>query len=337
MDVNINVNVPAFDKLLDYAACGIGSVAGPMLASWRARRESKAKLVTAKGEADSLRIIAEAQSEARKSLISQNLSITGELEIANTIEQRIQFQEEKRQRNIESVVAQAALQLGDKVVVDSKADLDWTARFFNDVQDVSSEDMQLLWAKVLAGEVERTGSMSIRTLGILKNIDQATASLFKRFCSACLFLSPDGKVVIDARVCSLEGSAASNSLQSYGLSFSALNVLNEHGLIIPDYNSWMGYKLSIRTAIDSKSMSLLIPFKFQNRHWIFDPTNKRDSSKEFKISGVALNRSGIELARVVELEPMDKYAQELDNYFQKNNLQMTETNMSYPSRGNTEL
>ena len=64
----------------------------------------------------------------------------------------------------------------------------------NDIQDVSSEKFQLLWAKVLAGEVERPGSTSIRTLSILKNIDQATADLFRKFYSACVVLKDDARV-----------------------------------------------------------------------------------------------------------------------------------------------
>ena len=127
MDINLNVNVPAIEKLVDYTASGIGSVAGPMLAPWKARRESEAKLIATKGEADSLKTIAEAQSEARKSLVSQDVNFTGELDITNTIKQRIQFQEEKKQRNIGSVVKQSALQLGDKNVADSEPDHDWIA------------------------------------------------------------------------------------------------------------------------------------------------------------------------------------------------------------------
>ena len=38
----------------------------------------------------------------------------------------------------------AALELGDGNVQDHEVDHDWTARFFNDVQDVSSEEMQKL-------------------------------------------------------------------------------------------------------------------------------------------------------------------------------------------------
>ena len=75
----------------------------------------------------------------------------GEIDIAETVRQRVQFQEEKRHRNIGSVVGQTAELLGEKDVPDQEPDHDWTARFFNYIQDVSSEEMQLLWAKVSGG------------------------------------------------------------------------------------------------------------------------------------------------------------------------------------------
>ena len=66
--VDVNPKVPALEKLVDYAASGIGVVAGPMLAPWRARQEAKAKLIGVQAEADSLRLIADAQADARRSL-----------------------------------------------------------------------------------------------------------------------------------------------------------------------------------------------------------------------------------------------------------------------------
>ena len=204
----MDVNLPAIEKLVDYTASGIGSVAGSMLAPWKARREAQAKQITAEGDATILLIQAEAQSKAREILVSRNTDVTGELNITNKVKQRIQFQEQKRQINIGSVVEEAASQLGDKRVANIEPDHDWTARFFNEVQDVSSGEMQSLWAKVLAGEVERAGSTSIRTLGILKNLDQVTARLFSRFCSACMYMSIAENEIIDARVPSLGGNAA---------------------------------------------------------------------------------------------------------------------------------
>ena len=202
--MDFNLKVPAVDKLLDYTASGIGAVAGPMLAPWRARREATAFQIRAQGEANALRTIAAAQSDARDALASNASNVQVEIDIAETVRQRIQFQEEKRHRNIGFVVGQTAEQLGDKEVADQEPDHDWTARFFNYIQDVSSEEMQLLWAKVLTGQIEQPGSLSIRALSILRNLDQAGAKLFQILCSACITLAPDGMHIGYGGVPSLE-------------------------------------------------------------------------------------------------------------------------------------
>ena len=325
--MDVNLNVPAIEKLLDYAASGIGSVAGSMLAPWKARREAQAKQIAVEGDATVLQIQAEAQSKARAILVSQDSDVSGELDITNMVNQRIQFQEQKRQINIESVVREAARQLGDKSVANSDPDHDWTARFFNEVQDVSSKEMQLLWAKVLAGEVERAGSTSVRTLEMLKNLDQDTAKLFSKLCSACTFLGSNKKRLSDARVPSLGGNAASNSLIKYGLNYAALNILNEHGLIISEYNSRCDFKSAIGTLIDNTFL-IRMPFSFQNRYWVLVPVGPHALIKGFKLQGVALTQSGKELSKIVELEPMEEFASDLMNFFRGKNLKMTEVGSS---------
>ena len=194
MGINVNVGVPAIEKLVDYTASGIGSIASFFFSRMVARRDAEARVIAAEGEAEaqriltegratSMQIIAAAQAEARSKLISPQAALQGEVTIGELIEQRVQFQEEKRLANIGSVVAQAAQELGDREVQDHEVDHDWTARFFNDVQDVSSEDMQRLWAKVLAGEVERPGQFSLRTLDTLYNMSVGEAKLFTEACN----------------------------------------------------------------------------------------------------------------------------------------------------------
>ncbi len=330
VNVNLNVTVPAIEKLLDYTASGVGSVAGAMLAPVKAHLEATANRITARGEADSLRIIASAQSDARSTLVSADYIVEGEIDIAQKVNQRIQFQEEKRQRNIESVVRQAATELGDKDVPDNETDHDWTARFFGEVQDVSSEEMQSLWAKVLAGEIERPGSTSIQTLSILRNLGLATAIVFRRFCSVCVSVSFESHFS-DARVPSLGSNAAGNALQSYGLNFGTLNLLNEHGLIISDYNSWFDYNVSIEPwSSTTKLGQVVCPFSFQDKCWVLSPTAERAANKEFQLSGVALTSSGRELSQVVNLEPMDGYAEALTKFFASKNLRMTEVDSLLP-------
>ena len=174
--VDVNLKVPALEKLLDYAASGIGAVAGPMLAPWKARKEAEARLIKSRADAHSLKLIADAQAEARHSLAASAQARRRVLEIdRDGIRQRIEFQEGKRQANIVSVVREAAADLGVKEVPAHKPDPDWTARFFDGVQDVSSEDMRKIWSKILSGEVEDPGRTSLRTLSILRDMSQRDA------------------------------------------------------------------------------------------------------------------------------------------------------------------
>lgn len=178
MDVNLTVKVQGLEVLLKYAASGIGAVAGPMLAPWRASREAQAMLISAQGQADSVRIIADAQADAQRTFASDS-SVEGALEInSEGVSQRIEYQERKRQANISSVVLEAARELGDREVPQHEPDHDWTARFFSGVQDVSSEDMRRIWAQILAGEVETPGATSVRTLATLRNLASSEAKVF---------------------------------------------------------------------------------------------------------------------------------------------------------------
>ena len=209
--MNVNENISALLKLADYVASDIGSVAGPMLAGWRANREVQVKLITAKGEAvvtkinaegdvNAYQLITNAKLEAREKLMSQDTAIQEKVAAS------MKYQGEKRFKNIESVVKLAAMELGEKDVPDIEPDNDFTARFFNDVQDVSSEKLQLLWAKILSGDVENPGSTSVHSLSILKNLNQDTARIFSNFCSICIDLVVSaGNDFADARVvCELE-------------------------------------------------------------------------------------------------------------------------------------
>ncbi len=318
-----NAMVRALDKLLDYTASGIGAVAGPMLATWRARREAAALQITAQGQADSLRIIAAAQAEARDALVSTASDVRGDIDIAETVSQRIQFQEEKRHRNIGSVVGRAAEELGDKEVPDQEPDHDWTARFFNYIQDVSSEEMQSLWAKVLAGEVERPGSISVRSLSILRNLDRADAELFQTFRSCCVTLIFGNKTE-PLGVHDLGTYAGGNSLETFGLGYDKLNDLNEHGLIISQYQSRRDMHLSVGMAETDVGAVIRVPFEFQGRYWVFAPSEPRTLDDELEFSGIFLTKSGKELASVIEPKPMSAYQEALMNFFAAQNLAMIE-------------
>ncbi len=337
--MDIKVNVPAIEKLLDYVASGVGSIAGSMLAPWKAEREAKSRLRTAEGEvevqrilaegsATSMQIIATAQAEARSKLISPQAALQGEVTIGELVAQRVQFQEEKRQANIGSVVAQATHELGTREVQDHEVDHDWTARFFNDVQDVSSEEMQRLWAKILAGEVEKPGSTSFRAMDILKGLDRTTAILFRTLCSARM--TPhiglrEGGVVRAGNefVLALDGRAADNSLKEYGLSYTDLNRLNEHGLVAPEYDSELRHMVT-DTGLDKSPRWISIAHGFQGRSWVLTPIDQRQGDQTINLRLILLTNTATELARVVDIEPMPEYQQAVAGFFEQKGFHMLE-------------
>ena len=199
MDVNLTVKVPGLEVLVKYAASGIGAVAGPMLAPWRASREGQARIISAHAEAESVRIIADAQAAAQRTF-AVGSGVAGALEISpEGITQRIEYQEQKRQANIFSVMREAARDLGEKEVPQHEPDHDWVARFFSDVQDVSSEDMRRIWARVLAGEVETPGLTSVRTLATLRNLSSSEAKAFSQIARYRIgnFVYPDPNTKYD--------------------------------------------------------------------------------------------------------------------------------------------
>ena len=159
---------------------------------------------------------------------------------------------------------------------------------------------------------------TIKTLG---ELDQNTAALFKKLCSVCIVLGiPNDEYIIDARVPSLGGNAGSNALQKYGLSFDQLNILNEHRLIISDYNSYFNYNL----CIVNKDNRILLRFRYQEKYWILLPMPDWDNKPEFRVSGVALSRVGRELFHIVDQDPMPDYTEDLKKYFASQKLQMVE-------------
>ena len=170
--------IPGIKKLAEITASGIGSVAGALVAPWLAGRQAKAKLIQARAEADSMRIIAQAQDDAMQILSGGDESVPV-VAIVDQTAQRLEFQERKRQSNLVSVVSHAAEDLGEEEVADQEPDHDWIARYFEYVKDVSEKDVQELWAKVLAGTVRSPGSISLRTLSMLRDMTSLEAKTFK--------------------------------------------------------------------------------------------------------------------------------------------------------------
>ena len=288
--VDVNLKVSALEMLVKYAASGIGAVAGPMLAPWKARQDATANLIEARAEADSLRLIADAQADARRVLAAPDEARRGVLDIGpEGIAQRIEFQEKKRQANIASVVRDAAADFGDNEVTSHEPDPDWTARFFDCVQDVSSEDMRKLWAKVLSGEVEGPGRTSLGTLDVLKNMTLRDAQIFEDVCD----------FVIDDFIYYPKGYQTNHPT----LHFNNILHLENIGLV-------HGSAFLSKSAKFSPSKQRLF-FRYQNKLLSIAAQN---DSIDIDIPEILLTAPGTELYRILECTVRMDYLQSFSSF-----------------------
>lgn len=111
----------------------------------------------------------EAQSEAELA------RLRGEESVALFVYNR----EMRKMNNIHKIVEQAKTQFSEgEQVPPEPVNQDWQNRFFSIAEDISDEEMQRLWAQILAGEIKRPKSFSLRTLDTLRNITKEEAEIF---------------------------------------------------------------------------------------------------------------------------------------------------------------
>ncbi|WP_028328660.1 DUF2806 domain-containing protein [Brachyspira alvinipulli] len=135
---------------------------------------------------------------------------------------RLVNQELSRTSNIQNVISKTYDILKDEEdVSDKPVDKDWFTRYFNIVQDISNEDIQDLWAKLLAGEIKQPGSFSYRTLETLKNMTTDEAELFTKV-AKLLFYGKEREKYIFKNL---------TLLQKYGISLSDITKLMDSGVI----------------------------------------------------------------------------------------------------------
>jgi hypothetical protein len=225
------------DKLIDL----IAKATGTLTKSYFDKKDVDTKVYeireVAKAKADALKIMSTAISENAPSLSGIEYTESGlTLEsIKQTREQyieslpspnlldrtqiRLDYQEAKKQINIESVTAFAAEELkNEPPVTDSKVDEDWASRFFKYVEDVSDEEMQSIWGKILAGEIKQPNTYALRTLELLRNITKHEAEVFS-------------KAANHAIMCGNDTFLYKSDLDEYGLDYSQISILREIGII----------------------------------------------------------------------------------------------------------
>jgi hypothetical protein len=271
-----------------------------------------------------------AESRARVKLIDASASQIAEQmktnpEYARAAATKFAHKIIRERVNVDQITAIAAAELkseslaiaNDKEPEAPPISEDWLNAFESEAAQMSSEQMKSLFGKVLAGEIRRPASYSIKTIKLMAQLDNRAAVLFRLLCSLSISLHFSDSGILDARVVSM-GNASTNSLQAYGLRFDELNILQEYGLIISDYNSYMDYRMAV-----VQKGNVVPPVIYQKAQWALVPKVAPPVNQEFRVHGVALSWSGKELFSIVDIEPNEKYTAALKNFFEQQGMTMT--------------
>ena len=211
--------------------------------------------------------------------------------------ERFVSEEEKKQDNIEKIIYEASAYLSDSSKPQEMED-DWITNFFDKCRIISDNDMQALWARVLAGEANSPGKYSKRTVNLLNSLDKSDAQLFTTLCSFAI-QNPPHLLIYDTNA---------SVYTSNGINFSSLTHLDDIGLV--NFDALQGFKrLGLQQLIRLDYFNKLIFLGFPN------PDNN-----ELQVGKVIFTNAGSQLAEICGAKPIDEFYDYLIDKWSKEGL-----------------
>ncbi len=267
-------------KLLEMCGSAIGAVYEP-------------RYIRKKADAEAYRIkqLAEAVGEASGLPVtydngSISMSTVDFDDLAKRADFRAKYQSLREQNNIDNVVINAYKELeGAPKIPDDPINEDWTTRFFNIVKEINTEEMQHIWSKILAGEITKPGSFSMRTLETIRNISQTEAKTFQKVVPLIVIAGNDFLLTSDKDI-----------YEKFGINFSDILMLDECGLMT---SSGM---LSLTQTITGKSDVLVYNSAFV---MVANDTTEKTAKIDYMV--YPLTSAGKELYRILSCTPNKEY------------------------------
>ncbi|MBI3935236.1 MAG: DUF2806 domain-containing protein [Acidobacteria bacterium] len=222
--------------------------------------------------------IAEAEAEADRIKAVSQIEIT---DLQRRAVARFIAEESKKQANMESITAKALPDVKDDARPQDVEE-DWLAHFFDKCRLVSDNEMQQLWAKVLAGEANSPGRYSRRTVSILSSLSKEEAGLFQNLWSFSWQIDRTPYVLVY--------DYQSPVYNSRGINFQSLRHLDDIGLI--SFDAIAGFRLQYL------SKEILAEFGKEIFIILF---NKADNNI-LEMGQVMISQEGRELAHLAALD-----------------------------------
>jgi hypothetical protein len=224
-----------------------------------------------------IRRIATAEAEADKIRAVGQLEVT---EIHRRALQRFIAEEAKKQNNIESIILKALPQVTEDASPENVED-DWITHFFHKCRLTSDEQMQRLWAKVLADQANKPGTYSKRTVNIVAELEKDEADLFCKLCSFVVNMGFPAPLVY---------STSDKIYNDHGITFETLLHLQNFGLI----------RFDSRDGFFVRPKQSFIEY-YQKRVWIGLPIE----NGAIDLGHVVFSQAGEELQAICDAQPVD--------------------------------
>lgn len=262
----------------------------------------KPKAMRSEAEAKAYEVETMAYAQAKADIIKSN----AESEMADRARHRLYKQEMQRQQNLESILDQTENNLTETVSA-TPIDEDWRTRFFNIAQDVTSSELQTIWAKILAAEINLPGSVSVRTLEVLKNLSKFEAEKFERFCS--LMFAP-GQIL----------KADLVDLRDFDLTYGQMLVLKDVGLVFNDEKLHRDFSASGKNKYTHQD-KLGIKIKFGVKELFI-----YKSKSKYLFPVYSLTIAGIQISTIFEVKFNYKYLEHTIKYLSNQGYEVSELN-----------
>lgn len=189
---------------------------------------------------------------------------------------------------------------------------EWLDRFMDSARFVSSEELQLVWGKILANEFERPGSTPPNMIRVLSEITPKMAKAFRLICSMFILVFPlkeDGNIE-DKRVMKrffVPFNGNEDRLHSMGIGFDTLTELDTLGVL--KFESLAGYKTK---GIEHKRILICVGDNLD--------VIEKHKNNEIPIGNVMLTSVGAALQAITESVKIESYHDMIRNYLTSNSV-----------------
>ena len=228
-------------------------------------------------EPHQIRRVAQAQADAALTLAQGDIEVT---ELQRRAARRFVEEETRKQSNIEAISESVIPYLEPDANPEDMQD-DWITNLFDKCRNVSDTDMQGLWARILAGEANRAGSFSRKTVNLLADMDSASARLFTTLCGF--------EWRINDTLCPVVFDSRDNVYRDRDINLFNLGHVDSLGLIQIGNFSVINQPKARLTSYYGRVVQLTLP---------------KDDGNRLVIGQVMLTPSGRQLSRIIDSSPV---------------------------------